>query len=78
MTKTTILERGNEVRRIVLIKGDVAYHIYCEVLASDFHKVGHRELLETCKTSNLANSLYRLKVNFLKGFQYEEVVECLA
>ena len=78
MTKSTILQRGNEVRRIDLIKGEVAYHVYCEVVASDFHKAGHRELLETCKTANLANSLYRIKINFLKGFGYEEVVECLA
>jgi hypothetical protein len=78
MIKATKLRRGNEERQIILMKGNASYHVYCDVTASDFHTIGHRELLESCSTKRMAESLYRIKVNFLKGYQYEEVSECLS
>ena len=45
--QSTTLKRGPEERKVTLYKNGSAFLITCEVLASNFHKEGHSEVLYT-------------------------------
>ena len=76
--RSTTLKRGPEERKVTLYKNGSAFLITCEVLASNFHKEGHSEVLYTPDTEAQAKFLYGGAVRFLQGYQYEVVSECLA
>jgi hypothetical protein len=76
--QSTKLKRGPEERKVTLYKNGSAFLITCEVLASNFHEVGHTETLYTPDTESQADFLYGGAVRFLQGYQYEVVEKCLA
>ena len=76
--QSTTLKRGPEERKVTLYKNGTAFLITCEVLASNFHEIGHTETLYRPDTEPQADFLYGGAVRFLQGYQYEVVEECLA